>query len=252
MKCIILAAGYATRLYPLTENFPKPLLPVAGKTIMNRLCDDVISTGYIDEIIVVSNHKFINNFNDWKNSVQEDYDINISIIDDGSTSNENRLGAVKDIAYAIERCNVKDDILVLAGDNVLDFSIKGFIEYYGDKKCTCIMCHNESSIDKLRKTGVVNMMDNGKVISMQEKPMNPLTHWAVPPFYIYPASVLEYICNRVNEKDVKVDAPGEFIEWFCKNYEVYAYKMPGNRYDIGDIESYEKVNREFDIKESND
>lgn len=252
MKCIILAAGYATRLYPLTENFPKPLLTVAGKTIMNRLCDDVNSTGYVDEIIVVSNHKFINNFNDWKNETEKYSDIKISIIDDGSTSNDNRLGAVKDIAYTIEMCNIKDDILVLAGDNVLDFSIKEFIEFYLKNKTTCIMCHDEPSIEKLRKTGVVCIQDNGKVISMQEKPMNPMSHWAVPPFYIYPESVLECIINRVNESDVKVDAPGEFIEWFCRNYEVYAYKMPGNRYDIGDIESYESVNKEFGKKEMYD
>lgn len=106
------------------------------------------------------------------------------------------------------------------------------------------MCHDEPSIEKLRKTGVVCIQDNGKVISMQEKPMNPMSHWAVPPFCIYPESVLDCIINRVNESDVKVDAHGEFIEWFCRNYEVYAYKMPGNRYDIGDIESYESVNRE--------
>ena len=121
MKCILLCAGYATRMYPLTENFPKPLLPIKGKSLIDYLIDDLSDNGLIDGFIVVSNHKFISHFNSWKQTRKE----NILVLDDGSTANENRLGAVKDIQFAIEKANIDDDILVLAGDNLLEFSLKG-------------------------------------------------------------------------------------------------------------------------------
>lgn len=245
MKCILLAAGYATRLYPITKNYPKPLLKINNVSIIDRLCEDIKKCKQIDEIIVVSNHKFIKDFNDWSDKQKNLYDIRISVLDDGSTDNDNRLGAVKDIAYAIKECNIRDDIIVMAGDNVLDFSMSGFIEYYNKYKTSCVMCYYEPSVDKLKKTGVICIEDDGKIINMQEKPEKPGSNWAVPPFYIYPSGVLECICESVDKEGIKTDAPGEFIEWFCKEHVVYAYKMPGNRYDIGDIESYTYVDDLF-------
>ena len=131
MKCILLCAGYATRMYPLTENFPKPLLDIKGKPLIDYLIDDLENNNLIDEYIIVSNHKFINHFNDWKNNNR--YKNKISLLDDGSTNNDNRLGAVKDIWFAIETANINDDVLVLAGDNLLDFSLKGFIDFSNEK-----------------------------------------------------------------------------------------------------------------------
>lgn len=130
MKCIILAAGYATRLYPLTENFPKPLLEVNHKTILDYLIEDMDSSGLIDEYIVISNHKFINIFNNWA----KNHTCNITVLDDGTETNETRLGAVKDIKYAIDTLNINDDCLVIAGDNLLDFSLTTFIDYAKNKK----------------------------------------------------------------------------------------------------------------------
>lgn len=245
MKCIILAAGYATRLYPLTENFPKPLLEVKGKSIMNWLIEDIEKIDLIDQIIVVSNHKFIKQFEKWKKDLEGQglykKNLKIEIIDDGSTNNENRLGAVKDIAYAIQKCGIKDDILVLAGDNLLDFSIKGFVDFFTGKKKTCIMRHFEDSIEKLQRTGVIEIDSDGKVLSMQEKPKEPKSQWAVPPFYIYSKDSLDKIILGVESGEVNVDAPGGFIEWFCRQNIVYAYEMPGRRYDIGDYESYKQI-----------
>ena len=239
MKCIILAAGYATRLYPLTENFPKPLLDVQGKSILKWLVEDVETVSQIDEIIVVSNHKFCEQFMTWKDTLKTR--LPITIIDDGSTTNDDRLGAVSDIGFAIEKCCIDDDILVMAGDNLLDFSIKGFVDFYNEKKAACVMRHYEPSVEKLRRTGVAIVDDNSKVLQMQEKPRNPRSNWAVPPFYIYPRRDLKYILESITSEACGTDSPGSFIAWFCQKAEIYAYLMPGNRYDIGNMESYEKI-----------
>lgn len=246
MKCIVLAAGYATRLYPLTQNFPKPLLEVSGKSILDWLLEDVQSTGMIDEVIVVSNHKFYDIFNKWANEAADRLQgLKLTILDDGSTDNDNRLGAVRDIAFAINQCNLDSDVLVLAGDNLLDFSIKGFLDFYNDKKTTCIMRHFESSIEKLQRTGVVEVDDEDKVISMEEKPKEPKSNWAVPPFYVYGNDDLPVIVECVNSEEINLDAPGGFIEWFCKRRPVYAYEMPGKRYDIGNKESLEWIRMNY-------
>ena len=135
MKCMILAAGYATRLYPLTENFPKPLLTVGDKTILDWLIDDIDTLGMVDEYVVISNHKFAHHFNDWAaKKIQK-----ITVVDDGTSTNETRLGAVKDIQFAIDALNI-DDMLVIAGDNLLDFSLTKFITYAKEKNASCIIC----------------------------------------------------------------------------------------------------------------
>ena len=130
MKCLILAAGYATRLYPLTENFPKPLLKVKEKTILDWLVDDIDTIKEVDEYVVISNHKFARHFEDWAKGKKQ----KITVVDDGTSSNETRLGAVKDIQFAMEKLSIDDDVLVIAGDNVLDFSLTKFITYALNKK----------------------------------------------------------------------------------------------------------------------
>lgn len=243
MKCLVLAAGYATRLYPLTENFPKPLLDVGGISILDRLLEDLDSVAAIDEFIIVSNNKFINIFEAW--SRKSNYSKKITVLDDGSTCNENRLGAVKDIAFAIESCGISDDLMVIAGDNLLDFSFKGFVEFFNRKRHTCIMRHYEADVNKLRKTGVAVIDEDDRVLSMQEKPENPNSNWAVPPFYIYLNEDLKYIIEGVKSDGCDTDAPGSFISWFCTQCSVFAYPMPGRRYDIGDATSYAEVNQKF-------
>ncbi len=211
MKCILLCAGYATRMYPLTENFPKPLLDIKGKALIDYLIDDLENNNLIDEYIIVSNHKFINHFNDWKNNNK--YKNKISLLDDGSTNNDNRLGAVKDIWFAIDNTNINDDILVLAGDNLLDFSLKGFVDFSKEKNSNAVMRYYESEIERLKRTGVAIIDSNDKILEMKEKPSDPKSNWAIPPFYIFKKEYLKEIKNGI-DSGCKVDAPGGFIEWF--------------------------------------
>lgn len=239
MKCVVLAAGYATRMYPLTLNFPKPLLEVGGKRILDWLLDDIQATGLVDKFVVVSNHKFIGHFESWASGRSDTV-----VLDDGSVDNDHRLGAVKDIQFAIESENLDDDILVIAGDNVLDFSFLSFLDYFAQKDATCIMRYFVPNISGPCKYGICTPDSDGRVLNMVEKPLVPESPWAVPPFYIYKKSDLHLIREGI-EGGCKTDAPGSFIEWLCKRTTVYAMEMPGQRYDVGSIEGYEKIRTEF-------
>lgn len=238
MKCIILAAGYATRLYPLTENMPKPLLKVRDKTILDWLVDDIQTSGAADEYIVISNHKFADNFNEWaKNKPYK-----ITIVDDGTMTNDTRLGAVKDIGFAVKKLGIKDDVLVIAGDNVLDFSLVRFVDYAKTKQASCVMRYFEERKEKLQKSGVMKIDENERITEMTEKPKNPQSHWCCPPFYYYTKEDIGYIDEGITS-GCGTDAPGSYVAWLSKKTNVYAMEMPGKRYDIGNLESYEEVQR---------
>jgi glucose-1-phosphate thymidylyltransferase len=240
MKCLILAAGYATRLYPLTENFPKPLLEVGGKTILDWLLDDIDTAGVVDEYVVISNHKYAHHFEKWA----ENKKMKITVVDDGTTSNENRLGAVRDIQFAIDQLGLDDELLVIAGDNVLNFSLTGFIRYAAEKKSSCIMRYYEPNTQKLTKCGVVEPDEQDRVLTMEEKPANPRTHWCCPPFYYYTKEDARLVQKGI-DSGCGTDAPGSYIAWLCTQTDVHSMEMPGSRYDIGNLESYEKVKSEY-------
>ena len=240
MKCLILAAGYATRLYPLTEKYPKPLLEVRGKTILDWLVDDIDTLGVVDEYVVISNHKYAHHFDAWAKAKQQ----KISVVDDGTVSNETRLGAVKDIQYAIDALGIDDDMLVIAGDNVLDFSLTKFIQYAKEKQTSCIMRYFEPEHKKLLKSGVVTVDDDDRVLNMTEKSPTPATNWCCPPFYYYTKADARLVQKGI-DSGCGTDAPGSYIAWLCKQSAVHAMQMPGKRYDIGDLASYEKVRSEY-------
>ena len=240
MKCLILAAGYATRLYPLTENFPKPLLEVKGKTILDWLVDDIDTSGLVDQYVVVSNHKFVHYFEKWA----ADKTQNITLLDDGTSTNETRLGAVKDIQFAIDEFKLEDDLLIIAGDNVLDFSLVEFIKYAQEKKTSCIMRYFEPELKRLQKSGVLVVENDGLVINMQEKPEEPKSTWCCPPFYFIAKVDVPMVAKAI-EEGCGTDAPGSFIAWLYKKVRVYAMRMPGKRYDIGTIESYEQIKANY-------
>lgn len=238
MKNVVIAAGYATRLYPLTENFPKPLLRVGGSTILGRLMADIDSIAEIDEHIIVTNHKFIGHFEQWASAIQLTKPVRV--LDDGTMTNESRLGAVCDLLLAIDRCRLDDDLLVIAADNILDFSLSGFIEYFKEKRSSLIMCHEEPDLPRLQRTGVIAVDADMRVLEMQEKPKNPVSHWAVPPFYLYKKDDLPLIKDCLNHGCGK-DAPGNLAHYLCEHVPLYAWVMPGKRYDIGSLDSYQEA-----------
>lgn len=240
MKCLILAAGYATRLYPLTENFPKPLLKVGQKTILDWLVDDIDQSGAVDEYVVISNHKFAHHFEAWAKTKQQ----KVTVVDDGTESNETRLGAVKDIQFAIDKLGLDDDMLVIAGDNVLDFSLCQFVAYAQQKQASCIMRYYEPETKRLLKSGVVMVDENDRVLRMTEKSPNPESNWCTPPFYYYSKADARLVEQGI-AAGCGTDAPGSYIAWLCTQSPVYAMEMPGSRYDIGNLESYEQVQKTY-------
>lgn len=273
MECIILAAGYATRLYPLTENFPKPLLPVGGKTIIGRVLDDLEKIPGITEYVIVSNHKFIGHFEEWRKQPEQlRLSRPLTVLDDGSVDNDHRLGAAKDIWFAAETLGIAGNakkadecrtaqervgmecegmeqaaagscdemVFVAAGDNVLDFSLAGFLSFAAEKGTSCVMCHEEPELKKLQKTAVITLDENCRITSYEEKPQVPKGTLAVPPFYIYRPEDLRRIPEALAE-GCSADAPGSFAAWLSGKVPMHAWKMNGKRYDIGDLKSYEEV-----------
>jgi len=242
MKCVILAAGYATRMYPLTENLPKSMLVVAGKTILEHILAKVEEVPEIDEIILVSNAKFAGQFGEYlKKRGQDD---RITMIDDGTWDNEHRLGAVADLGLAIERRRIDDDVLVLAGDNLFDFSLRDFVDYYHTVNADCITTYIEENIEALQKTGVAELDPSGRVLSFKEKPKKPRSNNAVPPFYIYTRATTKII-QQFLHSGKNTDAPGQFVSWLVDEQPIYAYRFVGTRYDIGSIAGYEEVAKLF-------
>ena len=240
MKCLILAAGYATRLYPLTENFPKPLLKVGEKTILDWLVDDMDASGAVDEYVVISNHKYAHHFDAWSRGKS----CQVTVLDDGTSSNESRLGAVRDIQFAIDALKLDDDMLVIAGDNVLDFSLTRFIDYAKAKGTSCVMRYYEAREDRLRKCGVAEINESDLILTLEEKPAQPKSHWCTPPFYFY----IREDARRVKDgiaQGCGTDAPGSFIAWLCTQTRVHSMEMPGSRYDIGNLESYQQVQENY-------
>ena len=233
MKCLILAAGYATRLYPLTENFPKPLLKVGDKTILDWLIDDIKGAGIVDEFVVISNHRYAQVFRGWAPA-------GVTVVDDGTSTNDTRLGAVCDIKFAIDSLGLDDDMLVIAGDNVLDFSLRSFMDYALAKDTSCIMRYYEPDEARLHKSGIVEIDADDLIVSMEEKPAEPKSHWCCPPFYFYKRQDARLVGEAI-ASGCGTDAPGSFIAWLSAHVPVHAMEMPGSRYDIGNLDSYKQV-----------
>ncbi len=242
MKNIVIAAGYATRLGELTKNFPKPLLKIGSSTILGRMLDDIDKIDEIDEHIIITNHRFANIFEEWAES--QTYKKPITIVDDGTSTNETRLGAVCDLLYAMDKLGIDDDLLVVAADNILMFSFKEFVEFAKAKETSCIMCHEQPSIELLQRTGVVTLDENNKVLNMEEKPRNPKSHWAVPPFYIYLRKDLDIVRLSVANGCGK-DAPGNLAHYMVDNTIMHAWPMSAGRFDIGSLDSYEEAKKLF-------
>ena len=249
MKNIVIAAGYATRLGELTKNFPKPLLKIGENTILGRMLDDIDRIPEIDEHIIITNHKFAGIFEDWAKGLAESAERHrwkkpITIVDDGTENNETRLGAVCDLLFAMEKLGIDDDMLVVAADNLLFFSFQEFVDFAREKDTSCIMCHEQPSIEKLQRTGVVELDDNMRVLGMEEKPQVPKSHWAVPPFYIYMKKDLPLVRESVANGCGK-DAPGNLAHYMVEHTTMHAWPMSAGRFDIGSLDTYYEAVKRF-------
>lgn len=242
MKTIVIAAGYATRLGELTKNFPKPLLRIGNSTILDRMLDDIDTIPDINEHIIITNHQFAPIFKEWQQTIH--YTKPTLIVDDGTTSNDNRLGAVCDLLMAMDKLHLDDDLLVVAADNLLFFSFREFVSFAKEKNTSCIMCHEEPSTEKLQRTGVVELDDNNRVLNMEEKPQVPKSHWAVPPFYIYKKDDLDLVRHAV-EHGCGKDAPGNLAHYMVRHTTMHAWPMTAGRFDIGSPDTYHEAVARF-------
>lgn len=243
MKAIILAAGYATRLYPLTKDKPKALLPIAGKCILDYIVDEIETIPDIDELIIISNSRFYKNFESWKTSRKTR--LNVIVLDDGTTDDSNKLGAIGDIEFAIENLNLDDDILIMAGDNIFTFKLLDYYKKFKEIEKDMILVKELNDIEDLKRMANVVTDENGMVTSMVEKPEVPQSNLAAFASYIYKKETVPMIKKYLDEGN-NPDAPGFFPSWLYKHKEVFAYKFEGECYDIGTPKSYEDVNKIFE------
>ena len=253
MKALIIAAGYATRLYPLTQNFPKPLLEVGGKTILDRLVDQVKTVPEIDAICLVTNHRFRGHFQRWadnrmasaRQNVQAHTGVRLDILDDGTASNDDRLGAVGDIQFAIAAQNITDDLMVLAADNLLQFPLNDFVSAYRKNPSAHVCVRLIEDPEDRKRRGIALLDGDNRIVDFEEKPEQPKSKWAVPPFYIYPSDILPRIKDYLDAGGIS-DAPGHFLVWLHKHAPVYAYKIQGAIFDIGNHESLAEARSFFE------
>lgn len=239
MDVILLCAGYATRLKPLTDTCPKPLLALAGQPMINYLMTKLDAVKEVRRILVVSNAKFVHAFEDWREKFYPKSPVDI--LNDGSTSNENRLGAIRDIAFVIREKRVSSDCLVLAGDNFFNFDLAQFIHLAASHKpAVTIAAYDVKDLELAKRYGLVSLEPSGRVTALIEKPEHPTTTLASTGVYFFPAESLslidEYLKGHQNP-----DAPGHYIRWLVEHSQVFAFAFEGTWYDIGDFESYRRA-----------
>lgn len=240
MQCILLAAGYATRLYPLTENMPKALLPLGDRTILDMVVDKINAVDEVETIYIVTNDKFFQCFCDWTKQYQGSK--NIRVLNDHTTANSNRLGAIGDLKYVIDQENIDDEILVMASDNIFGFPLTDFVSAYKKHHADMICAHTIKDPKELHSMGVVELDAQHKVLSFEEKPTEPKSNLGVPPFYLYQRETLPLLRQYLDEGN-NPDAPGHFIPWLITKKDVYAHVFDAMRIDIGTIESYHEACR---------
>ncbi|MDF2487059.1 MAG: hypothetical protein K0R46_3227 [Herbinix sp.] len=251
MKALILAAGYATRLFPLTINKSKSLLPICGeKTVIDFIIEKLEDIDRISQIIIVTNNKYITSFNEWLRERTPKKDI--KIVNDGTSSVEDKLGAIGDIQFAIEKEQIEEDLLVLAGDNLFTFDISQYIDFFYEMDRDCILVKKTDSLKELQSIGVVELDPHNRVLSFEEKPEVPRSDIGVYALYMYQKETLKLIKEYLRTGN-NPDSPSHFPEWLINHKEVMAYFGNGEIYDIGTHEALHEVRSMFsEIGENRD
>jgi glucose-1-phosphate thymidylyltransferase len=245
MKLIILAAGYATRLYPLTLNQPKPLLPVAGKPMIEHVLDHIAPNKDINHAYVVTNAKFVTHFEDWAKSYQRpDLNFGFTIVNDGSTDDANKLGAIGDLHLVLIEYDIDEDILVIGGDNLFSDDLTEFGDYCKRKNAPVTGVYDVGDLEAIKKYNAIEIDEDNRIVYFEEKPKQPKSTLTGIALYYYPQWTLSLIHQYIAEGNNR-DQPGRLVQWMYPRVPFYVWKVPGLWYDVGSIETLEEANRVF-------
>jgi len=245
MKVIILAAGYATRLYPLTLTQPKPLLPVAGQPMIDYVLDNLAPIGGIDRIYVVTNAKFAGHFERWSADYRaRKAKLNFTIVNDRSTDDSNKLGAIGDIHFVLTSQNVTDDVIVVAGDNLFSEKLSDFGRFCREKNAPVLAVYDVGNLEEIKKYNAITLDGDGRITFFEEKPKNPKSTLTGIALYFYPKATVPLIKQYIAEGN-NADQPGRLVQWLYPRQPVYTWKVPGLWYDIGSKETLEEANKIF-------
>ena len=247
MKALILAAGYGTRLYPLTKNTAKPLLTFNGKTMLNWLLEKIQDFQELNEVLVVSNDKFYQDFQAWARENKQ-FPVPISVVNDGTKSNEDRLGSIGDISFVLKKNKISEDLLVLGGDNLFDYALTDYIAFARKKSPkVSIGLYDIRDINEAKIFGVVQTDQDKKIISFEEKPAQPKSSLIAMCLYYLPKESLVLIEEYIRQSQ-KADAAGGYIGWLSQRETVFGYDFQGKWYDIGSLEAYYSAQKDFQMR----
>ena len=245
MKVVILAAGYATRLYPLTLTQPKPLLPVAGQPMIEYVLDNLAPIGGLDRIYVVTNAKFAANFQKWSDEYRaKKAKLDFTVVNDGSTDDTNKLGAIGDLHLVLTREKVDDDVIVVAGDNLFSEKLTDFGRYCREKRAPVLAVYDVGDLEQIKKYNSITLDGDGRITFFEEKPKNPTSTLTGIALYFYPKATIPKIKQYIAEGN-NPDQPGRLVQWLYTREPVYTWKVPGLWYDIGSKETLEEANKIF-------
>ncbi|HLX96510.1 MAG TPA: nucleotidyltransferase family protein [Verrucomicrobiae bacterium] len=245
MKVIILAAGYATRLYPLTLNQPKPLLPVAGKPMIEHVLDNLAPIGGIDRIYVVTNAKFAGHFQKWSESYRATKSkLDFNVVSDGTTSDADKLGAIGDVHFVLQTQNVEDDVIVVAGDNLFSEKLSDFGKFCREKSAPVLALYDVGDLELVKKYSSISVAADSRITAFEEKPKNPTSTLTGIALYFYSKSTIPLIKQYIAEGN-NPDQPGRLVQWLFPRTPVYTWHVPGLWFDIGSKETLEEANEIF-------
>lgn len=245
MKVIILAAGYATRLHPLTLTRPKPLLPVAGKPMIEHLLDNLTPIEGIDHVYIVTNARFAPQFEDWAGRYRATTAaLRFTIVNDGSTDESNKLGALGDLHWVLTREQVEDDIMVVAGDNLFSERLDGFGRFCQGKDAPVLAVYDVGNLEEIKNYNSITIDAAGQITFFEEKPQKPRSTLTGIALYYYPKGALPLIKQYIAEGN-NPDQPGRLVQWLYLRRPVFTWSVPGMWYDIGSKEAFEEANRVF-------
>jgi len=245
LKLIVLAAGYATRLYPLTLNQPKPLLPVGGKPMLEHVLDNLKSLKNVDHIYIVTNDKFACHFQRWADSYATKHQgAPITIINDQTTDESNRLGAIGDINLVLTKKQIGDDIMVVAGDNLFSQSLEQFNEICSSRRAPVLAVYDVGDLDEIKKYNAIEIDETDRITFFEEKPTQPKSTLTGIALYYYPKSTLPLIRQYIDEGN-NPDQPGRLVQWLYRRTPFYVWRVPGIWFDVGSKETLEEANRIF-------